>query len=276
MAEEKKPEQPEADSPKDEAAKPAAPSAPQAAKPAAPAGTPAAKPAAPPAPPAAKPAAPAAKPGAAASPPAAPAAGAAGVAAAKAAAASAARPAGTSIKSGLGEVVYRPSPLAEPMSRRSFFGWLSLGWIAFTAAMGGMVTAATRFMFPNVLFEPPATFKAGRPQEYALGKVDERWKESYGVWLVRTDDGFYALSTTCTHLGCTPNWLAAENKFKCPCHGSGFYPTGINFEGPAPRPLERYKISMADDGQILIDKNVKFQQEKGQWELPGAFLAFTG
>ena len=177
--------------------------------------------------------------------------------------------------SGVGEVVYRPSPLAEPVSRRGFFSWLSVGWIAFTAAMGGMLTAATRFMFPNVLFEPPSTFKGGNPRDYAVGKVDERWKEAYGVWLVRTDEGFYALSTTCTHLGCTPNWLGAENKFKCPCHGSGFYPTGINFEGPAPRPLERYKITLADDGQLLIDKNVKFQQEKGQWELPGAFLSFT-
>jgi len=198
------------------------------------------------------------------------------VAAAKAAAVAAARPAGaTVLKSGIGEVVYRPSAQAETMTRRSFFNWLSLGWISFTAAMGGMVTAATRFMFPNVLFEPPSTFKAGRPAEYAIGKVDERWKESYGVWLVRTDEGFYALSTTCTHLGCTPNWLGAENKFKCPCHGSGFYPTGINFEGPAPRPLERYKITLADDGQLLIDKNVKFQQEKGQWESPGAFLTFS-
>ena len=201
--------------------------------------------------------------------------GAAGVAAAKAAAASAATPAPTVFKTGTGQVVYRPSPVAQQMTRRSFFSWLSVGWISFTAAMGGMVTAATRFMFPNVLFEPPSTFKAGRPNEYPVGKVDERWKESFGVWLVRTDEGFYALSTTCTHLGCTPNWLAAENKFKCPCHGSGFYPTGINFEGPAPRPLERYKITMADDGQILIDKNVKFQQEKGQWESPGAFLELS-
>ncbi len=231
----------------------------------------AAKAGAPPARPAAKPATPA-KPAAPKPPPSRP-AGAAGVAAAKAAAVAAATPAPTVLKSGTGQVVYRPGAPHE-MSRRSFFSWLGLGWVTFTAAMGGMVTAATRFMFPNVLFEPPSTFKAGSPADYAIGKVDERWKESFGVWLVRTDDGFYALSTTCTHLGCTPNWLAAENKFKCPCHGSGFYPTGINFEGPAPRPLERYKISLADDGQILIDKNVKFQQEKGQWESPGAFLGF--
>ena len=83
---------------------------------------------------------------------------------------------------------------------------------------------------------------------------------------------FYALSTTCTHLGCTPNWLGGESKFKCPCHGSGFRKTGINFEGPAPRPLERYRIVRADDGQILIDKNQKFQQEKGEWEKSESYL----
>ena len=87
--------------------------------------------------------------------------------------------------------------------------------------------------------------------------------------------GFYALSTTCTHLGCTPNWMAAEEKFKCPCHGSGFVKTGVNIEGPAPRPLERYRIVLAEDGQILVDKNTKYQQEKGQWSLDGAYLPYT-
>ncbi|MCH7618738.1 MAG: ubiquinol-cytochrome c reductase iron-sulfur subunit, partial [Candidatus Marinimicrobia bacterium] len=84
--------------------------------------------------------------------------------------------------------------------------------------------------------------------------------------------GIYALSTVCTHLGCTPNWLSAEGKFKCPCHGSGFYNTGINFEGPAPRPLERFRITLAEDGQILVDKNQKYQYEKGQWNDPDSFL----
>jgi len=127
-------------------------------------------------------------------------------------------------------------------------------------------------MFPNVLFEPPLTFRAGRPEELQIGVVDERFKDSNQVWLVREEGGIYALSTTCTHLGCTPNWLSGEQKFKCPCHGSGFYIDGINFEGPAPRPLERFAISLAEDGQILIDKGRKFQQEKDQWGLPGAYL----
>ena len=158
------------------------------------------------------------------------------------------------------------------VTRRSFFSWLSLGWLAFVAATGGFFTMMLRFFFPNVLFEPVQTFRAGYPEDYEAGEVDLRWKAKYATWIVRNDEGIYALSTTCTHLGCTPNWLAAEQKFKCPCHGSGFRKTGINFEGPAPRPLERFKIVLADDGQIVIDKTKKYQQEKGQWSDPEAFL----
>lgn len=170
-----------------------------------------------------------------------------------------------------------PAQAAPPsggnkMDRRSFLSWFGLAWVSFAAATGGALSILLRFLFPNVVFEPPTTFKAGLPNEYEVGTVDERWKEKFGVWLVRTAEGMYALSTICTHLGCTPNWLGGESKFKCPCHGSGFYKTGINFEGPAPRPLERYRISLAEDGQVLIDKSKKFQQEKGEWNNPESFL----
>jgi cytochrome b6-f complex iron-sulfur subunit len=174
----------------------------------------------------------------------------------------------------------KPAPAAKtPVSRRSFLSWMTLAWAAFTASMLAALTATARFMFPNVLFEPPPTFKAGFPNEIQVGQVDERFKQKFAVWLVRTAfdqyanaAGIFALSTVCTHLGCTPNWLEAEQKFKCPCHGSGYYKTGVNFEGPTPRPLERYAISLADDGQILVDKSRKFQQEKGEWSNPAAFL----
>lgn len=164
------------------------------------------------------------------------------------------------------------SPL---MGRRA---WIGVAWGAFTAASVAALAATGRFMFPNVINEPPAQFKIGFPAEYGMG-VDERFKETMGVWVVRTPQdvvhnasGFYALLVTCTHLGCTPNYLSAESKFKCPCHGSGFRLTGINFEGPAPRPLERARIVLADDGQILVDKSRKFQYELGQWIDPEAFL----
>ena len=165
-----------------------------------------------------------------------------------------------------------PAKKEQTVNRRSFVSWLGIAWGAFAAAMAVASTATMRFMFPNVLFEPPSTFKAGYPEDYATEKVDERWKERYGCWIVRTQEIIYCLSTICTHLGCTPNWLEAENKFKCPCHGSGFYPTGINFEGPAPRPLERFRITRGDDGQLVVDKSRKFQQEKGEWNDPDSFV----
>ena len=174
-------------------------------------------------------------------------------------------------------VVPRTADDVSPLMGRR--GWMGLAWGAFTASSAGCLAATGRFLFPNVLNEPPQQFTIGFPDEYAEG-VDERWKDRFGVWVVRTpfDDyheasGFYALLVTCTHLGCTPNWLAAESKFKCPCHGSGFRPTGIHFEGPAPRPLERARIVLAEDGQILIDKAQKYQEELGQWTDTEAFLS---
>lgn len=173
----------------------------------------------------------------------------------------------------------RPAAAKPVMPRRSFLSWMTLAWAAFTASMLAAATATGRFMFPNVLFEPPPTFKAGFPNEIQVGQVDERFKQKNAVWLVRTAfdqwanaSGIFALSTVCTHLGCTPNWLQAEQKFKCPCHGSGYRVTGVNFEGPAPRPLERARIVLAEDGQILVDKSKHYQWELGQWTDPEAFL----
>ena len=168
------------------------------------------------------------------------------------------------------------APLRGEVSRRGFLSTLSIAWVAFTGASLGILGATGRFLFPNVLFEPPQEFKAGFPDDFAVDKVDERFKASYGCWIIRESSGFYVLSTVCTHLGCTPNWLSADEKFKCPCHGSGFYMSGIHFEGPAPRPLERHRIALAGDGQLLVDRSRIFQQEKGQWYDPESFLKYTG
>jgi len=155
-------------------------------------------------------------------------------------------------------------------SRRDAFG--RFAWAIF----GGFTTISLlgflRSAFPRVLFQPPSTFKAGLPSDYTIGEVSEKWKKDQRVWIIRTEEGLYALFAKCTHLGCTPRWLTAENKFKCPCHGSGFYKSGINFEGPAPRPLERLRITRDENGQIVIDKSIKYLYEKAQWDKPGAFL----
>jgi len=176
-----------------------------------------------------------------------------------------------------------PATAAVPTSRRGFMiggifiSWIAVAWTAFTAGMAAFTAMLGRFMFPNVLAEPPSTIKVGLPSNYDPEDVNERFKAEWGFWIVRStryngQDIIYALQTVCTHLGCPPNWLANEQKFKCPCHGSGFYITGINFEGPAPRPLERFKVALADDGQIVVDKSQKFQQELGQWSDPDSFI----
>jgi len=180
----------------------------------------------------------------------------------------------------------RPRPPApEQPARRSFFAALGATLFGSALAVGFTSLAVThlmwllgfaRYMFPNILTEPPTRFKVGLPDSLAPGQVETKYVSQFGVWIVRYEyEGqpmIYALKAVCTHLGCTPNWLEAEQKFKCPCHGSGFYKDGVNFEGPAPRPLERYAISMADDGQLLVDKSRTFQQELGQWKDPASYV----
>ena len=154
---------------------------------------------------------------------------------------------------------------------------MAAAWTALTASLGAMLLGTARFMFPNTLVEPPMTFKIGAPSDYPAEQVSSKWKAARGVWIVRStrysgQDQIVALASVCTHLGCTPNWLEGEQKFKCPCHGSGFYISGENFEGPAPRPLERVGLSLAPDGMLEVDKSRKFQAEMGQWEDAASFV----
>jgi cytochrome b6-f complex iron-sulfur subunit len=181
----------------------------------------------------------------------------------------------------------RAAPPAESDSedRRGFIASIMGAFLGSSLAIGFSSLTVTnilwtlglaRFMFPNILTEPPTVFKVGFPDEYAPGQVQSKYKAQFGVWIVRDEyEGeaqIFALKSVCTHLGCTPNWLESEQKFKCPCHGSGFYKDGVNFEGPAPRPLERYVIRFAADGQLEVDKSRKFNEELGQWKDEACFV----
>lgn len=153
-------------------------------------------------------------------------------------------------------------------SRRDFFSLA--GWAGFMATLGLSSVYFLRLLFPRVLFEPSPKFKAGKVEDYTTGDVSSKWVLEQRVWIVKEEKELYVLFARCTHLGCTPLWLKTENKYKCPCHGSGFTMQGINFEGPAPRPLERLKVEVGPDGQIVVDKSKKFLFEKGEWGKPGA------
>jgi cytochrome b6-f complex iron-sulfur subunit len=149
-----------------------------------------------------------------------------------------------------------------------------LVWSAVAAFLVAWFLAFFRFFLPRTLFEPATSFKIGYPEEYGLG-VDTKFQQKYRIWIDRTPDRIFVIYARCTHLGCTPDWKPSENKFKCPCHGSGYDSEGINFEGPAPRPMDRAKVDISPDGQILVDVSKLYQWPKGQpsqFNDPGAFL----
>jgi cytochrome b6-f complex iron-sulfur subunit len=161
-------------------------------------------------------------------------------------------------------------------SRRDFMSGaaVTVGWVAFGVGTGISVGPAFgRFMMPNVLEEPDPRIRVGKLQQYLEmqpGEVNEDYKPQ-GIWMIREEERIAALSIICTHLGCIPNWLPNDRKFKCPCHGSGYYFNGINFEGPTPRPLERFRLYV-EDGLVTVDKSKKYQYELGQWDQPGSFI----
>jgi cytochrome b6-f complex iron-sulfur subunit len=131
-----------------------------------------------------------------------------------------------------------------------------------------------RFFFPRALYEPKTKFLIGYPSDFGFG-VDTKFQNAHRIWVVRNTEGIFVISAICTHLGCTPDWKPSENKFKCPCHGSGYDPEGVNFEGPAPRPMDRAHVELTPEGQVEVDLSRLFRWPKGErseFGDPGAII----
>ena len=170
------------------------------------------------------------------------------------------RPAGAVVESA-------PEPAVNKMRRRivwaSVVGFLTTCFLMFL-----------RFFLPRSILEPSSKFSVGFPTDYALG-VDTKWQQQYRIWVDKTSDRVFVIYARCTHLGCTPDWKASENKFKCPCHGSGYDSEGVNFEGPAPRPMDRAHVELDAEGQILVDIGRLYKWPKGEkneFNEPGAYI----
>ncbi|MCY4534481.1 MAG: ubiquinol-cytochrome c reductase iron-sulfur subunit [Bryobacterales bacterium] len=146
---------------------------------------------------------------------------------------------------------------AKIRSRRRLIGLLTGGFLTTNFLM------FLRFFFPRTIFEPRTQFRIGLPTDYGIG-VDTRFQKSNRIWVVRTTDRLFVIYASCTHLGCTPDWKLSEAKFKCPCHGSGYDPEGRNYEGPAPRPMDRAYVELDPQGRIVVDTSVLYREEKGQ------------
>jgi cytochrome b6-f complex iron-sulfur subunit len=156
-------------------------------------------------------------------------------------------------------------------SRRSFIA--TLGISAFLLSVAGAAYSFLRSLVPNVLYEAPKRFKIGKIEQFPEGVT---YLEDKRLYVFREGKTFYAISATCTHLGCTAKYVhlnkperatiggvekqyAAE--FQCPCHGSKFFGDGTNFAGPAPRPLPWYKLEVSpDDGQLVVNTEREVDQ----------------
>jgi cytochrome b6-f complex iron-sulfur subunit len=161
-----------------------------------------------------------------------------------------------------------PDPPINKMRRR-------IVWASIIGFLATSLLMFFRFFLPRTIFEPSSIFRVGFPGDYGVG-VDTKYQQLYRVWVVKTSDRLFVINAVCTHLGCTPDWKASENKFKCPCHGSGYDSEGINFEGPAPRPMDRAHIELDAEGQIVVNKGRLYDWPKGgenKFEDPGAYIS---
>ena len=160
----------------------------------------------------------------------------------------------------------------DKSNRRSFLSKLGIG--AIIAAVGGQTYSMLRSLVPNVLYEPDRRFKVGLPGAFTEGGT---FLEDKRLFVFKEQQTFHVVSASCTHLGCTVRMvklpktqtvtvggkqLEESHEFHCPCHGSKYYGNGTNYAGPAPRPLDNYRVEVSpEDGQLIVDMNETVTQD---------------
>jgi cytochrome b6-f complex iron-sulfur subunit len=88
-----------------------------------------------------------------------------------------------------------------------------------------------------------------------VGKV--LTNETFRAYVIRRPEGFHALSSVCTHLGCVTRYQPDEGLIVCPCHGSRFSLEGEVLAGPAPRPLLWLQMVLSPRGLIDVETTVE-------------------
>jgi cytochrome b6-f complex iron-sulfur subunit len=139
------------------------------------------------------------------------------------------------------------------LDRRDFFVRMGLGSLGIAAA--GTVAFGYQFLSPNVLYEPSPVVNMGKPESYSLDSVT--LDVNVRIFVIHSQEGFFALNAVCTHLGCLTAWKPEIDTIACPCHGSKFTRQGAKKEGPAPRPLPWLRMWLSDDGELMVDRSAE-------------------
>lgn len=137
----------------------------------------------------------------------------------------------------------------EPYDRRRFLFVTGVG--AVTLGVAGGLGATGAFVWPAVTYDVPRRYEIGPPEALPLDRVS--FVPERRIYVVNARDGMAAVSGVCTHLGCTVRHVEGEG-FVCPCHGSRFNREGRVIDGPAPRALAWYEMSVSRRGELVVDE----------------------
>ncbi len=149
----------------------------------------------------------------------------------------------------------------EGASRRDYLkiAWKALGLVA----AAEFATVLVAYLWPRGKGEGEqgtAVIDAGPVAEFTPASVTAFPKGRF--YLVRlADGGFLALSSRCTHLGCTVPWNEKTKTFPCPCHASVFDMTGNVESPPAPRALDLFPVRI-EGGVVKVDTRNRIQRQR--------------
>jgi cytochrome b6-f complex iron-sulfur subunit len=135
----------------------------------------------------------------------------------------------------------------EPVTRRDFLGLASL-WAAASAMVFGLI-GMLRLPKAAVLSSPSKRFRVTLPETLPPGEAFTPAGRNVAVF--RDQQGVFAISRVCTHLGCIVKPTAEG--FECPCHGSRYDRDGLVTKGPAPRPLQWLEVK-EQSGVLYVDE----------------------
>ena len=133
-------------------------------------------------------------------------------------------------------------------NRRQLLRWFGKGSVV--AAFLGQIGAAARAFFPNVLYEPPSSFKLDSPIDYPQGYT---FDSEHRLFVIRQANRFHVISAICTHLGCTVQYRSDLREIWCACHNGTYDLNGRNISGPPPRPLDVFDVHVRGD-EIVVNR----------------------
>lgn len=117
---------------------------------------------------------------------------------------------------------------------------------------------------------PRKPVEIGTIADFPKDGIYDKFARQHRFFVMRRDDQIFASSSICTHKRTALNKIS-EDQLQCPNHGSKFTEYGTPTEGPAKVALPRYKITKTDDGKLIVDPNVDFEER--DWENAESFVS---